>query len=160
MKEGEEELEVVPLEEEDLLPEGGVMRIKEARIAGGKITTIQRTNTLNMTQTGGNIEAMNGNQDPLGLAGVPDPQATSGGIENRDQDITPEGRIPETEWRIDIDRTATDRMDIGQIEALAGKGEEISELRGLVVMAMEGEPENTARGFQTWGILLQATLQS
>ena len=100
---------------------------------------------------------MTGNPHPLGLVGVPDPQATSGGTEKENQGITPEGRTPETEGRIDIDRTATDRMDIGQIEVLAEKGEEISELRGLV-MAIEGEPENTARGFQTWGILLQATL--
>ena len=97
---------------------------------------------------------MTGNPHPLGLVGVPDPQATSGGTEKENRGITPEGRTPETEGRIDMDRIATDRMDIGQIEAPAEKGEEIAGL----VMAIEGEPENTARGFQTWGILLQATL--
>ena len=49
-------------------------------------------------------------------------------------------------------------MDTGQIEAQVGKEEEILELRELVVVAIEGEPEDTARRFQTWGTLLQATL--
>ena len=144
---------MVLLEEEDLLPEGRVMRTEEARIAGRRITTIQGTSTLSMTQTGDNIGAMNGNKEPLGLAGVQDQQATPGGIENRNQDTTPEGRIPEAEGRIDIDRTATDRMNIEQIEARAGKEEEIMELRELAAMAMEGTPEKNARGFLTWGIL-------
>ena len=66
-------------------------------------------------------------------------------------------RILGVEEKIDIDRTATDRMIIEQIEARAGKEEEIMELRELTVMAMEGGPVNTARGFLTWGILRQVT---
>ena len=48
-----------------------------------------------------------------------------------------------------MDKTAIDKMVIGQIEAQAGKEVEAVEPREPAVMAMEGIPENTTRGFLT-----------
>ena len=94
VKEEEEEQEVVLIEEGYIPTEGEVM---VAKIAGERRVATLRRDTPNKTQIGGNMKGMTGNQDPLGLVGVPDPQATPGGIENGNQDITPDGRIPETE---------------------------------------------------------------
>ena len=141
------------------------MKIEEAKTAGERImeeerATIQKTSTQSMIQTEDSTGAMNGNLESLGLAEVPDQQATLGRIESGDQDTTPEGRIPEAGGKIDTDRIATDKMVIEQREVRAGKEEETMELRELAVMAMGGGPEDTARRFQTWGIPLQATPQS
>ena len=59
---------------------------------------------------------------------------------------------------IDIGKTAIDRRNHGQTKVLAGKGEGTMELQELDTRAIGGVHEDTARGFQTWGILLQATL--
>ena len=44
------------------------------------------------------------------------------------------------------------------MEAPVERVEEIMELKELAAMAIGGVHEDTARGFQTWGTLLQATL--
>ena len=55
-------------------------------------------------------------------------------------------------------RAATDRKNRGQMKALAEREGRTMELKELDAMAIGGAHEDTARGFQTWGILLQATL--
>ena len=59
---------------------------------------------------------------------------------------------------IDTGRIATGKKNLGQTRVQAGKAEGIMELREQDTMAIGGVLEDTARGFQTWGILLQATL--
>ena len=59
---------------------------------------------------------------------------------------------------IDTGRAAMDRRNHGHMKVLAEKEEGTMELKELDTMAIGGAHEDTARGFQTWGILLQATL--
>ena len=54
--------------------------------------------------------------------------------------------------------TVTDRKNHGQMKALAERVGGIMELKELDAMAIGGVHEDTARGFQIWGILLHATL--
>ena len=59
---------------------------------------------------------------------------------------------------IDTGRIATGKMNPGQMRVQAGRAEGIMELKEEDIMAIGGVLEDTARGVQTWGILLQTTL--
>ena len=57
-----------------------------------------------------------------------------------------------------IEETTTDKKNCTLMKVLAGMAGEVTELRELRPIAIGGTLQDTARGFLTWGILLQVTL--
>ena len=101
-----------------------------------------------------------GIEDPQGLVGPRDQQATRGETERLSQGTRLEERTPEIGGveEIATGRTTTGKRNPGLMRARAEKVVGTMEQKEQDNMAIGGVPEDTARGFQTWGNLLQATL--
>ena len=108
-----------------------------------------------------NTRATIGSHSPQGLEeDAQSQQATQEGIVSKTLDmvIAKEEMNPEAEGKMIIDKMEI----IGVTEAQAEKGGAMVQLELNVtdmVADKGGGPEDTARRFQTWGILLQATSQ-
>ena len=116
---------------------------------------------LNTTLTMDNTRTMTGSHNPQGLAEeVQDQQATQEGTGSKTLVmVTAQGEmIPEAEEKMNIDKMEIIEVIGVQAEKEITMGQ--PEPNDMVMAADKGRgPEDTARRFQTWGILLQATPQ-